>query len=626
MTNLFVTKLRGLGFQRVIACDTEFNFGVDGDGKPLDGNPLRPVCLCAKDFISGQTWEVWLDGSTRRYRQPPFPIDKSTLLVAYNASAEIRTFKALGWQDPVRVLDLFAEFCDLRNGRDGGFGQPKPRRGLLDALQYFGLNSIGTVHKHQMIDRILKGGPFTAKERREILDYCWTDVHALERLLPAMLDGVDWKGALFRGRYAAAVASMEIAGIPINDKLLNDVVSRWSEIQVGLIRRIDRDYGVYDGTSFKKDKFEAYVERCGIPWTRLKSGALALDADTFGDMAKIFPDVAPLAALRGSIGKMRKNDIPIGDDGRARTGIRPFASSTSRNQPSTSEFLYGASKWVRNFIQPEPGCALIYLDYSAEEVGVAAALSGDTTLQADYSNGDFYINYGISLGQLPVGSTKASAEDSHPGVRDRLKIASLATLYGMMDETMGLRIDKPRAVASAWIRKHKARYHVFWKFIQGAIDHGMRGGSLETELGWHLHPRRDPNPRSLANFPIQANAAEILRVACCLVTEAGFEVCAPVHDALLVNCRIEDLERTVSEVKALMIRASQIVLGGFAIKVGIEVTKYPDHLTDKRGTKMWAAVMEQMAIIEGDKQGAKKWAAVLDELEKLELARKAVKL
>ena len=92
----------------------------------------------------------------------------------------------------------------------------------------------------------------------------------------------------------------------------------------------------------------------------------------------------------------------------------------------------------------------------------------------------------------------------------------------------------------------------------------MRGGSLETELGWHLHPRKDPNPRSIANFPIQANAAEILRVACCLVTEAGFEVCAPVHDALLVNCRIEDIDRTVAEVKAMMIKASQIVLGGFA--------------------------------------------------------------
>jgi DNA polymerase I len=422
-----------------------------------------------------------------------------------------------------------------------------------------------------------------------------------------MLPDIEWKGALVRGRYANAVASMESAGIPVNVGLLDEVVSRWSEIQGGLIRQIDLDYGVYDGTTFKKERFESYVERHGIPWTRLKIrgnekiGALALDADTFGDMARIFPAVAPLAELRGAIGKMRRNDVPVGEDGRARTGIRPFASSTSRNQPSTSEFLYGASKWIRNFIQPEPGHALIYFDYSAEEVGIAAALSGDMSMQADYLNGDFYVNFGIALGQLPPGCTKAIAEEHHPGTRDRLKVASLATLYGMGPALMAMRIEKPKAIAAAWVRHHRHRYRVFWEFIQRAVDHVMRNGSLETELGWHLHPRKDPNPRSLANFPIQANAAEILRVACCLATEAGFEICAPVHDAVLVNCRIEDLDRTTTDVKALMVRASQIVLGGFSLKVGVETTQYPDHLTDKRGVKMWAAVMEQMDLLKKNK-------------------------
>jgi DNA polymerase-1 len=589
-------ELKKLGFKRVIVCDSEFNFGVDVEGNSLDGNPLRPVCVCAKDLLSNHSWEIW---SGEFPAAPPFPLDETTLFIAFNASAEVRTFQALGWPVPARTLDLFAEFCDHRNGRGGDSG-----RSLLSALAHYGLDSVGAVHKQQMIDRVLKGAPFTAKERREILDYCWSDVYALERLLAAMLPGIDWRGALLRGRYANAVAKMESAGIPVNAKLLREVVSRWSEIQGGIIRRIDRDFGVYNNTTFKTERFEAYVEKAGIPWPRLPSGALALDADTFGDMARVFPVVAPLAELRNAIGKMRKNVIPIGEDGRARTGLRPFASSTSRNQPSTSKFLYGASKWVRNFIQPEAGHALIYFDYSAEEVGIAAALSGDKVMQADYLNGDFYVNFGIALGLLPPGCTKAIAEEHHLGMRDRLKIASLAVLYGMGALLLAMRIDKPVAVAAAWIRNHRSRYKVFWDFAQCAVDHVMRGGSLETELGWHLHPRKDPNPRSIANFPIQANAAEILRVACCLVTEAGFEVCAPVHDALLVNCRIDNLDRTVAEVKALMAKASQVVLGGFTIKVGIEITRYPDHLTDKRGTKMWAAVMEQMDLLRAGSGGA----------------------
>ena len=33
---------------------------------------------------------------------------------------------------------------------------------------------------------------------------------------------------------------------------------------------------------------------------------------------------------------------------------------------------------------------------------------------------------------------------------------------------------------------------------------------------------------------MQANGAEMLRLACCLATERGIEVCAPVHDAVLI--------------------------------------------------------------------------------------------
>lgn len=590
-----ISELRALGFKRIIVCDTEYNFGIDVEGNPLDGNPLRPLCLCAKDLLSGERWEFWIGEFPS---ESPFPTDETTLFIAFNVSAEVRTFKRLGagWPPPLRILDLFAEFCDHRNGRDGDTG-----RSLLSALAHHGLDTIGSVYKKQMIDRILRGEPYTAQERREILDYCWSDVYALERLLPAMLPDIEWKGALVRGRYANAVAAMETAGIPVNIALLDEVVARWSEIQVGLIREIDKDYGVYDGTTFKMDRFEDYVERHGLPWPRLKPrkgervGALALDAETFSDMAYVFPTlIRPLAELRDSIGKMRKNDVPVGEDGRARTGIRPFASSTSRNQPSTSEFMYGASKWIRNFIQPEPGCALLYFDYSAEEVGIAAALSGDKTMQADYLNGDFYVNFGMALGVLPPGSTKATA---HELIRDKLKIVCLATLYGMGPQLLSMRIEKPRPIAAAWIRYHRHRYKTFWDFAQRAVDHVMRNGSLETELGWHLHPRRDPNPRSIANFPIQANAAEILRVACCLVTEAGYEVCAPVHDAVLVNCKIEDVDRAKAEVTAMMAKASQIVLGGFTLKIGVEVTKYPDHLTDKRGKKMWTEVMKQLDLI-----------------------------
>ena len=160
-----------------------------------------------QDLLSKESWEIWL-GEFPASR--PFPLDATTLFIAFNASAEVRTFKALGWPAPARVLDLFAEYLrppqrPRRRNRPqsaGGAGVFRPGY------------SIGTVYKKQMIDRILKGPPFTEEERREILDYCWSDVYALERLLPAMLPDIDWKGALLRGRYAYAVAAMETPEFP----------------------------------------------------------------------------------------------------------------------------------------------------------------------------------------------------------------------------------------------------------------------------------------------------------------------------------------------------------------------------------------------------------------------------
>ena len=54
--------------------------------------------------------------------------------------------------------------------------------------------------------RPLRGGPWTPDERRALLDYCQSDVDALERLLARMDGGIDTPRALLRGQYMAAAA------------------------------------------------------------------------------------------------------------------------------------------------------------------------------------------------------------------------------------------------------------------------------------------------------------------------------------------------------------------------------------------------------------------------------------
>ena len=84
----------------------------------------------------------------------------------------------------------------------------------------------------------------------------------------------------------------------------------------------------------------------------------------------------------------------------------------------------------------------------------------------------------------------------------------------------------------------------------------------------------------------------MLRLACCGVTEQGIPVCAPVHDALLVEALIEDIDATVVGAERVMADASRIVLDGFEIRAEAKVVRYPDRYGDPRGRKMWDTVME----------------------------------
>ena len=164
--------------------------------------------MVARELTTGRLVRLWQDELTAA---PPFAIDDSSLFVAFFASAEIGCFLQLGWPVPTRIVDLYAEFRLATNGL------PLPAgRGLLGALSHHGLTGITRQQKHDDRELVMRGGPWSDAERRQILDYCQSDVDSLgpllERMLPPIVATPLGLGqALLRGRYMAAVARMETA-------------------------------------------------------------------------------------------------------------------------------------------------------------------------------------------------------------------------------------------------------------------------------------------------------------------------------------------------------------------------------------------------------------------------------
>ncbi len=151
------------------------------------------------------------------------------------------------------------------------------------------------------------------------------------------------------------------------------------------------------------------------------------------------------------------------------------------------------------------------------------------------------------------------------------KACTLGVQYGMGAESLSISIGECTDVGRELLKLHRQTYPKFWKWSGAAVDHALLLGHLQTVFGWTLHIGGDYNPRSLANFPCQANGAEMLRLACSIMEERRIVVCAPVHDAVLVEGPADSIQEVVADAKAAKREASKIVLGDFELETDADV-------------------------------------------------------
>ena len=76
------------------------------------------------------------------------------------------------------------------------------------------------------------------------------------------------------------------------------------------------------------------------------------------------------------------------------------------------------------------------------------------------------------------------------------------------------------------------------------------------------------------------------------LSERGIRVCAPVHDALLVEGPADQIDKVVQRTQAAMAEAGRIVLDGFELRSDAEIFIWPNRYMDKRGAKMWHTVLD----------------------------------
>ncbi len=266
-----------------------------------------------------------------------------------------------------------------------------------------------------------------------------------------------------------------------------------------------------------------------------------------------------------------------------------FALSAGRNNPSTNRSLFGLPHTMRSFMQPLPGMALAQSDFGCEEIGIAAAYSRDPTLIADYKAGDPYRAFAAaSLGIL--NPTKQQ--------RQTYKVIVLGRIYGMGAATLARNAGISKAEAQCILDEMAARYPVLEAWLARILVEAAHCIPITCVHGWSLAMTgKAGEERTFLNFPMQANAAELMRTVFVRSPHLPLIWCA--HDSFLVEDTIDRIEQTAAEMQAIMREASRDLLGGFELRADCDpdkhITRYPDRFVDEReredGMQHWNWLM-----------------------------------
>ena len=591
-------------FRRIVVLD--FEYEIEDGGLP------NVLCLVAYLLDgSGRLIEI-----IRRWRgefgtSPPFDMDDDTLVVGYSLWAEMTCFLVLGWRFPTYVYDLHTAYLSVSNillPYNPDEKRIKQRKRLSDACRAYGIEGWEQIDK-PVLAKAIGEGRWREYGQAAVLQYCEEDTCSAAKLLRRQITGyrnyapVDPQLVMRWSEYSAkTVARIQAKGMPIDMALWNLVQENKTAVIGALIARFDpsrgNEFPIYSPEGeFSGWRFERWLISAGITeWPRLNSGALQLDGDAFRMMCGAHPAIEGLHALRDSLGVIVRARIPIGPDGRNRPSLFPFGTATGRNAQAKS--LFNAHASMRSFMKFSVEKVGLYADWRTQEVGIAAARSGDAQLAEDYSAGDIYYALAKLCGltnETDIKRWKNSSEGKLQ--RQRMKPLQLGIHYGMSVMSLSRGLGRHPIIGSEVIIRHQQRYPTFWAWRAEMVQRAMLERVIESEFdGWPLHLSTSPNKRTLCNFPMQSGGAEMLRLAANRLCDADLVPSMLVHDGILFEL---DTGEQVEHAKEIMRVAGAEVCG---LEIGVDEDQKligGARYRDKRpvALSMWNTVMATLQAI-----------------------------
>jgi DNA polymerase-1 len=569
--------------EEVWAIDTEWGFR---DHRLDHESAWEPVVLCLVGQRSKSRLHFWgRDDQLLEF----FREHSGDLYLAHYSVAEMKYLLRLGIPIPARWFDTFAASRYVTN---------RPNQldaSLSSALHRLRLPHLAPAEKKELQQRIvgLRFDPDSAEDRSEIIDYCLSDCDGCGALYERIHNLLAPELMAHWVEYLKAVARMELRCVPFDVATYTRIQASQPAIRREMVKDINKTWPIFEGESFRRDRFLRWCRSVGIEWPCPVSPttgkpAHRLDEDTFKSMETRHPFIAQIRQVRKSFSHFGNRSLVADPEtGRHYYSTSVFRSVTGRNQPRN--FIFSGPKWQRFLIVSESAeHVLVYVDFVAQEVGIAAALSGDSTMREIYEASDCHLAFAVRAGAAPRWATK----QTHASVRKRYKTVNLGVLYGQTAFGIAARLGITEREAEILLADHLALFPRFWEWSERVVQRAFDRGWIATPCGWRSKVPASSNERTWMNFPMQATGGDLMRLMITYLDRQNVRILCPVHDGFLISCRQSQLTDLRNAVEYARSNAVEHVLPGFPLRV--DFTIHDKRFEDEDGFPLWNRLQQLM--------------------------------
>jgi hypothetical protein len=440
-------------------------------------------------------------------------------------------------------------------------------------------------------------------EKTQIMHYCSQDVEMLKELFYAQIS--KWtevssnESDVIIERFhnftmhRIRMCDVSYNGLPINksvyDNLCNTYAERVKQEQSKMsnfYRYEEAKYYLKDSKHGKKgqvrlqDKYAEdanlltkYVESHNLQnvWPRTPSGKYSSSKDTlqkFSSYSEVMDYFTGKKRIKHiEFFKPDENGVPkISKYVTEEDGILlqhpeygALGTITSRHAHKNSTFIMGMERNLRKELLGCPeGYTILQPDFSAQEVWIAGALSGDQNMLRSSFECP-YLRSGMNAGIIPHDGTK----DTHKAEREIFKRVVLAPLYGMGNESLSIQIRKDIETTRKFAWENRKFYSVFFEWQEEFIKNHEKTKYAELKNGWALLDNYDVfgkyRKTTTKNWPIQGHGAVIMMKVVELIYDSFLgndtRLIYTLHDEFGILCRNELVDWVKEQMKCIMQQA-----------------------------------------------------------------------